>query len=106
MKSFEILPPRKDPIPNQFFNMLGTKTNQTLPPKLAAFCPRYESIINEAEYCHSYSTYTSPADKELYVYNLKSINNNNVYKKYKDENLQHRNSNESVIKKTKEEEEE
>ena len=42
MKSRAISPPRKDPIPNQYINMLGTKKYQILPPQLAKFCPEYK----------------------------------------------------------------
>ena len=37
MKSLAMLPPRKDPIPNQDINRLGTKKYQSLPPQLAKF---------------------------------------------------------------------
>ena len=37
IKPLTMTPQRKDPIPNQDINMLGTKKDQSLPPKLAIF---------------------------------------------------------------------
>ena len=48
MNSLAMLPPIKDPIPNQDINMLGTEKYQSLPPKLAKYCPGYKSLINKA----------------------------------------------------------
>ena len=42
MKSLEMSPPRKDPIPNQDINMSGTEKYQSLPPQLARFRPGYK----------------------------------------------------------------
>ena len=47
MKSLAMLPPRKDPIPNQDINILGTKTYQSLPPQLAKYSTGYKSLINK-----------------------------------------------------------
>ena len=63
MKSLAMSPPRKDPIPNQDINRLGTKKYQSLPPQLAKFCTGYKSLINEVEYGSNYSTDTSLTDK-------------------------------------------
>ena len=41
MKSLTILPPRKDAIPNQDIDILGTKKYQSLPPQLAKYRPGY-----------------------------------------------------------------
>ena len=71
-------PPRKDMIPDQDINMLGTEKDQSLPPKLAKFCPVYKSLINEAEYGRNYSTDNSRTDKEDYVDNLIAINEKNI----------------------------
>ena len=46
MKSLAISPPRKDLIPNQDINMLGTEKYQSLPPQLTKFRPGYKSLIN------------------------------------------------------------
>ena len=42
MKSHAMSPPRKDSIPNQDIEMLGTKIYQSLPPQLANFFPEYK----------------------------------------------------------------
>ena len=102
MKSPEMSPPIKDPIPNQDINMLGTKKDQSIPPQLAKFRPVYKSLINEAEDCHNDSTYTSLTDKEDYVYNLKASDNKNIDNKYKYDNSQDHIINEIVINKNKE----
>ena len=47
MKSLAMSPPRKDPIPNQDINSLGTKKYQSLPPQLAKFCTGCKSLFNE-----------------------------------------------------------
>ena len=44
MKSPEMLPQRKDPITNQDINMLGNEKDQSLPPQLSKFFPRYKSL--------------------------------------------------------------
>ena len=49
MKSLAMSPQRNDPIPNQYINMLGTKTYQSLPQKLAKFCPGYKLLRNKVE---------------------------------------------------------
>ena len=92
MKSLAMLPPRKDLIPNQDINMLGTKKYQILPPQLSKFRPGYKSLINEAEDGRNNSTYTSRTDKEDSVDNLKVINNKNIDDEYKEENLQYHDS--------------
>ena len=69
------MPPRKDPIPNQDINMLGTVKHQIIPPKLPKFCPGQKSLRNEADNDHKDSTDTSRTDKEDPVDNLKSTNN-------------------------------
>ena len=94
-----MFPPRKDLIPNQDIKMLGTKRDQIIPPQLAKLCPGYKSLINKEEDGCNDSTDISRTDKEYSVDNLKSINNKNIDEGYKDENSQHHNSNESVIKK-------
>ena len=96
-----MLPPRKDPIPNQDINMLGTKTNQVLTPQLAKFLPGYKSLINELEDGRNYSTDTSRTDKKDSVNNLKSIHNKNIDDEYRDENSQYHNSNKRFINKAK-----
>ena len=77
--------------------------NQSLPPQLGRFCPGYKSLINKLEDGRNYSTYTSRTDKEDYVDNLKTINKKIIDVEYKYDNSQYHNSNESVIKKSKEE---
>ena len=73
------MPPSiKDPITNQYINILGTEKNQTLQPQLAKFCPGYKSLINEAEDGRNYYTDTSHIDKEFYAVNLKAINEKNI----------------------------
>ena len=101
MKSLSMSPPRKDPIPNQDINMLGTKIYQSLPPQLAKFRSGYKSSINEAEDGRNDSTDTSRTDKEYSVNNLKTMNNKDIDDKYKDGNSQDHNNNESFILKTK-----
>ena len=96
--------PRKDPIPNQYINIFGTKKDQSLPSQLANYRPGYKSLINKAEDGRNDSTDASRTDKEDSVKNLKDINNKNIDDEYKDNNSQNYNSNEIVINKTKEEE--
>ena len=96
-----MFPPRKDLIPNQDIKMLGTKRDQILPPQLAKLCPGYKSLKNESQDGRHDSTYKSRTDKEDYVENLQDINNKHIYGEYKEDNLQHRDSNESYIDKTK-----
>ena len=98
MKSLAMLPPRKDPIPNQDINILGTKKYQILPPQLAKYPTGYKSLINKSEDGRNYSTDNSRTDKEYCVNNLKSINNKIIDDEYKYDNSQDHNSNESVIK--------
>ena len=80
IKPLTMTPQRKDPIPNQDINMLGTKKDQILPPQLAKFRSGYKSLINEAYKGRNDSTDTLCTDKEDCVDNLKSINNINVLK--------------------------
>ena len=40
MRSPEIFPLIKDPIPNEYIKILMTKKDQSLPPQLAKYCPR------------------------------------------------------------------
>ena len=74
MKSLAMSPQRNDPIPNQYINMLGTKTYQSLPQKLAKFRPGYKSLIKYSGQGRNDSTDTSRTDKEDYVDNIKSMN--------------------------------
>ena len=48
MKTYAMSPPRKDPIPYQDINILGTKTYQNLPPQYSKYRPGYKSLIHEA----------------------------------------------------------
>ena len=81
--------------------MLGTEKDQILPPQLPKFFPGYKSLRNEAEDGCNDSIDTSRTDKEDYVDYLKATNKKNSYDEYKEDNLQHQYSNESVINKTK-----
>ena len=69
MKSSVMSPPRKDTIPNQDTNILGTKKYQCLAPHLETFTPGFKSLINEAhdhnsiEDDRNYSIDTSRNDK-------------------------------------------
>ena len=102
IKSLAMYPQRKDPIPNQYINMLGTEKCQIPPPQLARFRPGYKSLRNQAEdYCND-STDTSRTNKEDYVENLKAINNKNIDYKYKEKISQHQHSIKSIINRTKE----
>ena len=56
-------PPRKNPIPNQDINKLGTGKYQILPSQLARFHPGYKSLINEAEDCRNDYTDTQCTNK-------------------------------------------
>ena len=97
MKSLAMLPPRKDPIPNQDINILGTKKYQSLPLQLSKYFPGYKSLINEAEDGRNDSTDTSRTEKEDSLKNLKAINNKNIDDEYKYDSSQNHNINESVI---------
>ena len=81
--------------------MLWTEKDQSLPPQLAKFCPGCKSLRKEAEDDCNDSTDTPCTDKEYSVENLKLMNNKNIDDEYKEENLQHQHSNESVVNKTK-----
>ena len=63
MKSPATLPPRKDQIPNQDTNMLGTKKYQSLPPQWPKLRSGYISLRNEVEDDRNDSTDTSLNDK-------------------------------------------
>ena len=63
MKSLAMLSTRKDPISNQYINMLGIKKDRSLPPQLAKFCPGYKSLIKEAEDGCNDSTDNSRTDE-------------------------------------------
>ena len=41
-------PTRKDSIPNQYINTLGTEKGQIIPPQLPKFRPIYKSLRNKA----------------------------------------------------------
>ena len=104
MKSLATSPPGKFPIPNTDNNMLGKEIDYSLSPQLANFRPGPKSLLNEAENGRQYSTDMSHTDKLYSADNIREINNKNIDGKYKEDNLQHHDSNESVINKTKEEE--
>ena len=78
IKSLVMSLQRKDLIPNQDINMLGTKKYQILPPQLSKFRPRYKSLRNAAEDDRNYYTYTSHNYKEGSVENIKAMNNKNI----------------------------
>ena len=101
MKSLAMFPPGNYPIPNQYINRLSTEKDQSLPPQLSKYCPRYKSLINEAEDDRNDSTDISRNNKEYFVNNLKAINNKDIDDEYKDENSKDHNSNESFINKNK-----
>ena len=63
MKSLAMSPPRKDLIPNQDINILGTKKYQSLQPQHAKYRPGYKSLIHEAEDYLNDSTDNSHTDK-------------------------------------------
>ena len=48
MKSPAMLPPRKEPITNQYINRLITEKDQSLTQHLETFPLGFESLINEA----------------------------------------------------------
>ena len=89
MKSLATQQPRKDPIPNQDINILGTEKYQSLPSHLPKFRPGYKSLGNEAGDSRNYYIDTSRTDKEDSINNLKSMTNKNIDDKYKEENSQH-----------------
>ena len=104
------MPSRKDPIPNQNKNTLGIQRDQCLPPHLPPFPPGFKSLRNEENYDYNETKDTSSTDKDDTsrtnqddsIENLKSMKNTNDDEKYKEENSQHQDGNESVINKTKE----
>ena len=71
------MPQRKDPIPDQNINMLGTKKYQNFPPQLPKFCPGYKLLRNEADDDSNDSTDMSRTDKEDFLENVKAMNNKN-----------------------------
>ena len=62
-KSLSMSPPRKDIIPNQDINMLGTKKDRIFPPQLSKFHTGYKPLINQAEDYRNDSTDTKRTDK-------------------------------------------
>ena len=88
-----MLPPGKDIITNKDINILSTKKDKSLPPKLAKSPPGFKSLINQAEDDCNDSTDTSRTDTEYCVNNLKAINNKYIDEKYKDEKTQDHNIN-------------
>ena len=101
--------PRKDPIPNQDKNTLGLQKYQFLPAHIPTFTPGFKSFRNEENNDNTETTDTSCTDKDdtsstnQYdsIESLKSMNNKNDDDKYKEDNLQHQDGNESVTNKTK-----
>ena len=112
IKSLATSPPRKYPIPNQDKNNLGLQKYQCLPPHVPPFPPGFKSLRNEANDDNPETKDTSRTDKDdtsptnWYdsIENVKSMKNTNDDDKYKEDNLQHQDGNESVINKTKEDE--
>ena len=112
IKSLSTSPPRNDSIPNQDKNPLGIKKDQILPPHVPKFPPGFKSLRNKADDDHHESIdtsctdkdYTSRTDKDDSMKNLRAMKNKNDDDKYKEENSQHQQVNESVINKNKEEE--
>ena len=88
IKSLEILPPRKYTIPNQDKNTLGSEKDQSIPPNIPKFPNGFKLIRNEAH-----------TDQDDYIQNINSTKNKNDDEEQKEDNLQHQNGNESVIKK-------
>ena len=107
------MPPIKNPIPNQNKNTLGIEKYQSLPPYLPKFILGFKSFRNKADGDHHESIDTSRTYRydtpRTYKYdsieNLKAINNKNIDDEYKDENMEDLIIIESVINKSKEEEE-
>ena len=106
MKPTAMLPPRKDPIPNQDINILITKKYQILSPHLAKFPPGFKSLINDANDPNSTeddrndSTDTSRNERKYSVNNLEVTNNKDIDDKYKYDNSKVLIINEKVINKT------
>ena len=105
-------PTRKDPIPNQDTNTLVLQKYQCLPSHVPPFYSGIKSLRNEANDDNPDTTDTSRTDKydtshtnqDDSIENVKVTKKTNDDEKYKDDNSQHQDGNESVINPTKEEE--
>ena len=105
-ESSAISPPRKDPISNQYINKLITEQYPSLPPIKAKYTPGFKPLFNDAHNPNITeddpygSTDNSLNENGDSVNKLNVTNNEDIDEKYKDDNSQYLNSNESVINKT------
>ena len=103
-------PPRKDPIQNQDKIALGIPKYLCLPSHISPFSSESKSLINKANDDNTETTDTKRTDKDdtsltdqyYYIESVKAMEEKNDNSKYKEENLQHQHSDESVINTTKE----
>ena len=92
------MPPRKDPIPNQYENNIGLQKYQCLPPHVLPFNPIFKSLRNKANDDNPETTDTSRTDKDdmsrtnrdFSIENVKATKNKNNDDKYKEVNSQHK----------------
>ena len=81
MKSPAMSPPRKDPIPNQYNNILITKQDPSLLPIMEKYPPGYRPLFKDTHDPNSTEdkpndfTYNSRNQNEDYVNKLKVTNN-------------------------------
>ena len=86
-----MLPPRKDPIPNQDKNSLGLQKYQCLPPHVPPFPPGFISLRKKENDDNPETTDTSRTDKYYTscnnrydsIENVKSTKNTNYDEEYK-----------------------
>ena len=71
-----MLPPKKDPIPNQDSNIIITQQDPIIPPLLAKYPIGYKALFNYTHYPNktddklNYSTDSSRTDIDDYLYKL------------------------------------
>ena len=104
MKSSAMSPPRKDPIPNQYINILITQQDLSLPPIIERYPTLYKPLFNcnhdpnSTEDEPNDSTDNSRNESGDSVNKLKVKNNEDNYDEYKYEKSAALKKDESVIK--------
>ena len=90
MKSPAMYPPRKDPIPNQYINILVTQQDTSLPPIITKYPTGYKPLFNDTHDQNSSEDYPNGStdnpcnENEDSVNKLKVNNNEGNYDEYKD----------------------
>ena len=99
IKSPAMSTPIKDPIPNQYINILIAKQDSSLPPNKAKYSPGFKPLFNVAHDPNSTEDYPNDSidnscnEKEDSVNKLKVPDNKDIDDKYKNDHSRALNSN-------------